>query len=135
MSKYIIELSNDLKNLIDKAYEQGVTIPEAEKLAAKTLSVRLEISEELMSVDLDSRMRKHGVKAVRAEVYMEELKKHDKKPAEAYLDNVVNLSDAVRNEERDYAESDTHRGLLVNYLDIFKDAHIYFRGIAKGNYE
>lgn len=125
----------ELKGAIDSAYENGVTMPEAEKLAAMTLSRRLAIADALRSTDIDSRMKKHGAKAVRAAVYMEELKKHDKKPAEAFLENAVALSVEVENAERDYVEADVAREHLENYMSILGDAHVYFRQIAKGNYE
>lgn len=133
--KTINDILAELKTAIDAAYENGVTMPEAEKLASMALSYRIAIADELRSIDIDSRMKKHGVKAVRAAVYMEELKKHEKKPAEAYLENAVNISDLVEKAEREFAEADVTREHLENYMSVLADAHVYFRQIAKGNYE
>ena len=133
--KTINDTLSELRTAIDSAYENGVTMPEAEKLAAMTLSRRMAIADQLLITDIDSRMKKHGAKAVRAAVYMEELKKHEKKPAEAYLENAVNISDVVESAERAYAEADVAREHLENYMSILGDAHVYFRQIAKGNYE
>jgi hypothetical protein len=133
--KTVFDVCSELKTIIENAYNEGVTVLEAEKLAAKTLVVRLELSQELKVVDLDSRMKKHGVKVTRADAYMSEIKKHDKKPVESYLEAVISTDGNVIEAEHDYAKADVHREMIENYLDIFKDAHIYFRGIAKGTYE
>jgi hypothetical protein len=125
----------ELKEAIERAYSEGVTIPDAEKLAARTLTIRLELSDEIKQVALDARMKKHGVKAVRADVYMEELCKHDKKPAESFLEHAVNLSEKVATEETSFAEAEAEYQKLMAYLDVFKDAHLYFRNIAKGTFE
>ena len=97
--------------------------------------MRLTLADELRVTDLDARMKRHGVKAVKAAVYTQEVAKHEKKPSEGFLENAVNLDKMVADEESAYAQADTTKDQLANYLDIFKDAHIYFRGIAKGNYE
>jgi hypothetical protein len=131
----IFEVCQELKTIIENAYNEGVTIQDAERLAAKTLVVRIDLSQELKVVDLDSRMKKHGVKVTRADAYMEEIKKHDKKPVESFLEAAVTMNGNVIEAEHDYAKADVHREMIHNYLDIFKDAHIYFRGIAKGTYE
>jgi hypothetical protein len=133
--KTVYDVCSELKQIIETAYEQGVSVSEAEKLAAKTLVIRIELSQELKRVDLDSRMKKHGVKVTRADAYMTELKKHDKKPVESFLDATITMDGNVIEAEHDYAKADVQRELIQNYLDIFKDAHIYFRGIAKGIYE
>jgi hypothetical protein len=124
----------ELEVIIHRAYAEGVTMQEAERLAARTLTVRLEISEQLKVADLDARMKKHGVKAVRAAAYLEEVAKHEKKPAEGMLDHVVNMQNSVAKEERIFAESEVERDLYQNYLEIFKDAHLYFRSIMKGTF-
>lgn len=133
--KTINDVVGELKDILEKAYEHGLTFQEAEKVASQTLSLRIALADELRAVDLDAKMKKHGVKAVRAAVYMEEIKKHEKKPAEAYLDNAVNLSPLVEQEERAYATAQVNCDHLVTYLDIMKDAHIFFRTVAKGNFE
>lgn len=125
----------ELRQAIESAYEQGVTVPEAEKLAARTLTVRLELADEIKVTSLDAKMKRHGVKATRANAYMDEMAKHDKKPAEAFLENAVNLSEAVANEEMAHAEAEAEFQKLIAYLDVFKDAHLYFRNIAKGTFE
>jgi hypothetical protein len=128
-------ICEELKLAIENAYNEGISIPDAEKLAARTLTARLELSDEIKSAALDSKMRRNGVKVVRANAYMDEITKHDKKPAEAFLENAVNLSPEVNEEENSYAEAEAELSRLIAYLDVFKDAHLYFRTIMKGSFE
>lgn len=128
-------LCEELKVAIEKAYSEGITIPDAERLAARTLIVRLGLADSIKSASIDSKMKKHGVKAIRGAVYMDIISKSDKKPTEAALEAQVNLDAIVGKEEEAYATAEADYYHLTAYLDVFKDAHIYFRGIAKGTFE
>lgn len=118
------------QNILD-AYEQGVTITDAEKLGAKSLHVQLAISAELAVVDLNRRMRKRGLKAIKSAVRMEEIKKHDKKPTEGYLDDIVNLSELVSGEENGFDDAEVEKEELERLFGVFHEAHLYFRNLAK----
>jgi hypothetical protein len=124
-----------LEKDVQRAYDESITLEEAERLAAKVLTVQLKIARELAVMDLNSRMRKNGLKAKRAEAYMAECNKSEKKPAEGYLDNVITLDAGVKEAQANFDETDSRKESLAIYLGIFKDAHIYFRGIAKGRFE
>ena len=130
--KDITKLCQELETVVQDAYENGVTLTEAEKLAAKMLGAQIAIARALENTDLDARMRKNGVKAIKAAVYMDELTKHEKKPAEGFLEHAVNLNKMVADEQTAYDTADARKDALFTYLGIFKDAHIYFRGVAKG---
>jgi hypothetical protein len=119
---------------VQRAYEDGTTIEEAERLAAKFLGAQLKIAEELAQIDLDSRMKKNGLKAIKSAVYMAAATAGEKKPSEGFLENTVNLSKEVCGAQDRFDAADSRKEALSIYLGIFKDAHIYFRGIAKGNY-
>ena len=134
MNKLEKELT-ELKDIITKAYEEGVTIPQAEKLAAKTLVARMALADAIQTLDLDARMKKHGAKAIRGEVYLTEVKAHEKKPTESALESAVNLNDQVLEAETSFAEAETSKNRLSIYEDVVKDAHIYFRTIAKGSFD
>jgi chromosome segregation ATPase len=125
------ELEDDIK----RAYEESVTIEEAEKLAAKFLGAQIEIARMLREVSLDCRMRKQGLKAIKSAVRTDEIGKHDKKPTEGALDDVVNLSELVSGEEKRYDEAEAAREELERFYGIFHEAHIFFRGISKGRFE
>lgn len=125
---------DQLTDKIKAAYESGVTASEAEKLAAEFLHAQLTVSTELAKRDLDARMRKSGVKAVRSAVRTEEVKKYDKKPTESALDDVINLNSTVQTEQDALDTAEVERDELERLYDIFHESHIYFRGIAKGNF-
>lgn len=125
------ELENDIK----RAYEEGVTIEEAERLAAKFLHAQFCLNKLLRDSDLDARMRKTGVKAVKANVYLGEVQKSDKKPSDVFLQQIVDTDLSVRKEQEDFDEAEVNKNTLQNYYNIFHEAHIYFRGIAKGKFE
>lgn len=124
------ELSNDIKN----SYESGVSLEVAERHAAKFLHGQIQVSEKLKDADLDARMKRTGVKAVKAAVYMDEATKGDKKPSDAFLQNLVDLNALVQKSQDTYDTAEVYKDQLQNYFNIFKEAHIYFRGIAKGSF-
>lgn len=130
----IEKLCEELEVVVNNAYENGVTLGDAEKLAGRMLGAQMVIAKELEAIDLDARMKKNGVKAVKAAVYMDELTRHEKKPAEGFLEHAVNLSKIVVDEQNAYEKADARKDALATYLGIFKDAHIYFRGVAKGTF-
>lgn len=130
----LTQLIANLTGKIKDAYESSVTVEEAEKLAAEFLHAQLQVAAELEKLDLDSRMRKNGVKAVRAAIYLDECGKTDKKPSDTFLQAKVDSNELSVNEQTGYDEAESKRSSMQNYFGIFKDAHIYFRGIAKGSF-
>ena len=124
----------DLIEEILKAGDEGVTVQHAERVAAKALFVMNAISEDLAKADKDTRMRKQGVKAIRSAVRQEEIKKHDKKPTEGALEDVVNLDNLVQSEETGFNDAEIQTEKLTREFNISKEAHLYFRSIAKGTF-
>lgn len=129
------QLCNDLEKQIQESYESGVTMDDAEKLAAKFLYAQLQVSAELKKADLDSRMRKSGLKAVRAAIYMEGATKDPKKPSDVMLGSMVDMNELVIGEQEGFDTAEVNRDELERYYNIFSNAHIYYRGIAKGKFE
>lgn len=129
------ELSESIEESIKQTYEAGVSLENAEKLAAKTLAAMMAVSRELKSASLDAKMKKSGFKAIRAAVRLEEVRKSDKKPTESTLDAIIDSNDMVSGEEARMYEAEETRDELNRYYDIFKEAHIYYRGISKGRFE
>lgn len=128
---FCAELTRD----IQRASGEGVTLEESERLAAKFLNAQIQVGLELSRTDLDCRMRKSGVKAIKAVVYMEAATKTDKKPSDTLLGAIVDMDGIVISEQRSLDQSEVCRNELENYLDVFKNAHIFFRGVAKGRFE
>lgn len=124
-----------LKQKIINSYESGITMSEAEKLAGEFLAAQLDLAETLKIKDLDARLRKSGNKALKSAIRQEFVAKHDKKPTEGQIEDATNLDTTLRDEENSLHEMEVERDYIRNAFDIFKDAHIHFRGIAKGRYE
>lgn len=135
MNNQFLAMCEDLTNDIKKAYEGGCELAEAERLAAKFLHAQIQVGTELQKADLDARMRKTGVKAIRAAVYLDGATKGDKKPSDTLLEAVVNSDKIVQDEQTSLDTAENNRNAFENYLSVFREAHIYFRGIAKGRFE
>lgn len=135
MNKQFLSFCEELTNQIKSTYTEGTTLDEAEKLAAKFLHAQLMVSEQLSKADLDARMKRTGVKAVKAAVYMAEATKSEKKPTEAMLSALIDSNELVAEEQNAYDEAEVLKNSLENYFLIFKEAHIYYRGISKGRFE
>ena len=129
------ELCIELEEKIQKSYEEGVTMEAAEKLAGEFLVAQLRTSEELKSADLDSRLRKTGVKAVRAAIYLDIVQKSEKKPTEAQIEATINTDKIVSSEQESFDKAEVERDSLERYYNIFREGHIHFRGISKGKFE
>lgn len=125
----------ELTQIIKDAYESGVTIEQAERYAAQFLHAQLLIAQKLQETDLDSRMKKSGVKAIKAAVYLDEASKGDKKPSDVYIGAKVDSNQLVGSEQKAFDEAESYRDSLQNYYNIMKEAHIFFRGVSKGRFE
>lgn len=124
---------DELEAIVVAAYEQGVTIEEAERHASRFLHAQMVVSASLKNADLDSRMRKSGVKAVRAAVYTDVKSKGDKLTVDA-MEHALNMNELVSQEQDALDAAEVDRDELKRYYEIFLNAHIHFRGLAKGNY-
>jgi hypothetical protein len=128
------EFCSNLEAKIINSYEQGVTLEEAERLAGEFLGAQLRVSAELKNKDLDSRMRKSGLKALKAAVYMQTLTA-ETKLTEAGKAAIVDSDVSVMKTQDDLDVSEVDKAELERYYDIFLNAHIFFRGVSKGRFE
>jgi hypothetical protein len=126
------ELCAELEVSIQSAYTTGVTMEDAEKLAAKFLYGQMAVSAELRKSALDARMRKTGLKAIRAKMYLEEVAKSERKPSDVLLDHMLNENEVVIQAQTELDEAESNREELERYYDMLTNGHIYFRGVAKG---
>ena len=128
-------LCTDLENAIQKSYEEGVSMEEAEKLASKFLYAQIQVSNELRKADLDSRMRKSGLKAVRAAIYTTAKSDTSAKLTEAGVAAVIDTHEVVQGEQNELDKAEVTCDELERFFNIFKDGHVHFRTIAKGRFE
>ncbi len=120
-----------LEAKIINSHENGTTLVEAEKLAGEFLAAQMRVSAELAKVDLDSRMRRTGVKAVKAGVYMDAATKDVKKPTEAALSAIIDTNEIVIREQNDYDGAEVIKAEYERLYSVFQNAHIFYRTIAK----
>ena len=133
MSKFK-DLCDQLEAAIESSYTDGVSLEEAERLAGRFLGAQLAVSAELKKYSLDARMRKSGLKAVRSAVYLAEVQKNEKKPTETMLASLVDTHEVVQSEQTALDTAEVEREDLERYFDVFGNAHIFFRGVAKGSF-
>lgn len=131
-----MKLFKELETEIQSAYEgDGKTPAEAEGLAAKFLHAQMDLSTKLRSADLDARMKKSGVKALRAALYLDIISKSDKKPTEAGISAMIDSDTIVQSEQQKYDEAEAAVAELERQYDICLNGHIFMRGLAKGRFE
>lgn len=124
-----------LEEKIKQSFNEGVTLPEAEKLAGEFLHAQLIVSSELTKADLDSRLRKTGVKSIRAAIYLDIVRQADKKPTEMQLTSMLDSDKIVLSEQEAFDTAEVQRDELERYYSIFQNAHIHYRSVAKGRFE
>lgn len=127
------DFCKQLEHKIINCYESGISMEDAEKLAAEFLYANLRVSEELKKASLDARMRKSGMKALRASLYLSECQKSDKKPADSMLTAILDSNDVIQGEQDKLDEAEVLKEELERYYDVFNNAHIYTRGVSRGS--
>lgn len=132
MSVTFDQMCEDLEKRLIDSYENGVSIEDAERLAARFLVAQLAVSRELKSRDLNARTRKSGVKAVRAAVYLEIVQGVEKRPTVDQISAMVDSHEIVQSEQNALDTAEVSRADLERYFDIFVNSHIYYRGVSKG---
>lgn len=135
MNKKFAGLVEELTQVIQNSYESSVTIEEAEKLAGRFLHAQIIVSEELRRADLDARMKKSGLKALEAGTYLDGALAGEKKPSDVLLNATVDSNDLVKVARKEYDTAEVEKSALLNYFGIFKEAHIFFRGVSRGRFE
>lgn len=130
-----LSFCESLKRDIQRTYDDGITMEEAEKLAAKFLYAGIRVGEELKTLDLDRRMKKSGLKTIKATAYLNAATQGDKKPSDKLIEAVIDSDKDVAVAQDTFDQAEVLVNSLSNYLSVFHEAHIYYRGIAKGRFE
>src|ERR1700684_1824292 len=131
----IDDLYKELTEVLKSSYESGVTILEAESLAGRFLYALTQVANEYEILNLDARMRKSGLKGLKASIYLDEATKTDKKPSDVMLGALVDRNSLVQGSQDDLDKAEVVKEKLENYKEVFKEAHIYFRGLSKSRAE
>ncbi len=125
-AEFFVECEENIK----EAYEHGVAPPHAIKMAARFLHAQIKAGEVFKDADLDARMKKAGLKAIKASVYLGEAGKSEKKPSDVMLSALVDQHEKVRAAQKDLDTAEVYRDEIQNYLNVFREGHIYFRKIG-----
>jgi len=129
-----MSLYTELNEKIGQVYTEACTMAEAEQLSAGFLTAMLNLSGELKKADMDARMRKSGVKALRASAYLEIIKNNEKKPVEALISALIDTDTTVLAEQTALDEAEANEAELERMFSVYREAHLYFRSISKGQY-
>lgn len=124
-----------LESKIQASYTDGVSLEQAEKLAAEFLGAMLTVSAELKVSDLDSRLRKSGTKAIRAAIYLDIVQKSEKKPTESQIAAMIDVDTLVKGEQESFDRAEVDRNELERIYSVFQNAHIFFRGVSRGKFD
>lgn len=131
----LTEFCEQLESKIAKSYEDGVTQDEAERLGGEFLVGQLKLSKELKNKDLDARMKKSGLKAVKAACYLATAQGSEKKPTEAHIAAMIDKDELVNKAQDDLDTAEVEKDHLLRTFDIHGNAHVHFRTISKGRFE
>lgn len=117
---------------IQETYESGITLDQAERFASELLGGMLGVSTELSRKDLDARMKKTAIKALRAALYENACKGHEKKPTEGTLTALLDSNELIIGEQNRLDEAEVEVLELKRTYDIFNNAHVHYRNVSKG---
>lgn len=129
------KLCQQLEAKIQSAFETGISLEDAEKLSSEFLYANLMLSSELKKIALDARMRKAGVKSIRAAIYLDIVQKSDKKPTEAQITAMIDTDPLVTGEQSSYDDAEVNAEHLERIYRTFENAHILYRKISGGRME
>lgn len=129
-SKYKAALETKIK----QSFTNGITMEEAERLAGEFLQAMLDTSTELKNRDLDTKMKKSGLKAVKARAFLDTLQSEVKLTEAARL-ATVDSNELVNKSQDDFDNAEVDKEDLERVFMTFKEAHIHFRSIAKGRFD
>lgn len=126
------QFCEELEAKIEQAADSSIGLEDAEKLASQFTLGLIRVGEELTRADLNSRMRRSGVKAIKAAIYTEACSKAEKKPTESALEHMLNMHSLVTGEQEALDKAEVERDSLERYFSTFREALILYRGISRG---
>lgn len=132
--EFIIEqISVEFKAAHHSRYEPK----QAELTAALCLEAQKQLAQFLSDSELLSKERKSEVERVEAERYFfyKENKNSTEKVTDVALNRMVAKDPEVMIAKKEQYMAEADFGKYKNLFGVLKDAHIFFRGLAKGNSE
>jgi len=125
----------ELEQKIIRSYQEGITPSTAEALAAEFLEAQIKVSEEIKSSSLEARLLKSVVKEERAKLLYSEATKGDKKPSDSILQAIVDSNQGILSHQNAFDEAEEKANELERLYNIFREAHIFYRGVGKAKFD
>ncbi len=117
---------------VSLAHKEKYDAAKAELTAAKFLDARMRLSEFIENVELRARQSKSEIDRVKSEVYFEVKDSNSaKKITEATIESGVLKHESVVEIKREHAAAEASLKKWNYIMDVLKDGHYYFKGIAK----
>lgn len=129
------KLIEKLQARIQEVYEDGVTVTKSEDITHELADAEFKLVTMITPLDMDVRMRKHGVKQIRAAVYLDIIKNSEKKPTESQLAAMVDSDALVTEAQNSYDEAESLLAEAERLLDAVHNSQVVFRTLMKeGNF-
>lgn len=124
----------DLEEKVREAYQNGVTQEQAERLAGEFLEANFQLAEKLKMAELDARMRKSGLKAVKGAAYLEIVQKSERKPTEAQITAMLDTEGMINKEQENLDKAEVECNFLERIYSTCQNAHVLYRKISGGTF-
>lgn len=129
---------NQISTEFRLAHKEKYEPKKAELTAALCLEAQKQLAEFLSDSELLSKEKKSEVERIEAEryyFYKDSLKTKEEKVSDVALNRLVAKDIEVIQAKRDQYVAESDFSKYKNLFGVLKDAHIFFRGLAKGNNE
>jgi hypothetical protein len=124
-----------LEQKIIQSYQEGVTPLTGETLAAEFLAAQISVSEEIKRASIKARLSKSVVKEERGKLLYKEATTPEKKPSDTLLNALVDSNIDILACQMAYDKDEETANELERLYNIFREAHIFYRGVAKGKFD
>jgi hypothetical protein len=125
------DLIEQLQKRVSEVYENGTTVSQSEEITHELADAEFKLVTMITPLDLDARMRRHGVKQIRAAVYLDIIKNSEKKPTEAQIAAMVDSDSLVSDAQKGYDGAEAALAEAERLLDAVHNSQVVFRTLMK----
>lgn len=133
----VTDLVSQVSTELRKAHKSQYDVQEAERTAALCLDAQEKLVYFLSEAELIAKERKMNIESVEGDRYLfykysYKIDGKEAKLSDAVAQKLVDKDEDVLKAKREQIEAEANFSKWRNLFGILKDAHIFFRGIAKG---
>lgn len=122
------KISKELRAVHEGNFDEKRAI----RAAALALKIQMDLAELLPEVEAQAKGQKNDLEIVESEVYFDQsIRPGDKKPSEAALKHLVTKADQTKIAHLKMVESEKKSKRWNIVLGTVREAHIFFRTLAK----